>query len=118
MIFTPPPWVPKISERIPETLTVGEFVLEGDVSRPPTGSGKKPFVDAISGRSVSIEDLGDRVDGLARALAQELGWSPNEGSPWDKVVAIFSLNTVSGPTCFHALFKGHGERKVAYQGMC
>lgn len=97
MVFTPPPWVPKIGGPIPDTLPVGEFVLNGDASRPPTGSGKAPFVDAISGQSYSVEDLADRVDRLARALSQELGWSPNEGSPLDKVVAIFSLNTVSEP---------------------
>ena len=95
MIFTSPPWVPNVSGLIPETLSVGEFVLNGDPCRPPTGRGREPFVEAISGRSVSIEVLTDRVDRLARALAKELGWSPNEGSPWDKVVAIFSLNTVS-----------------------
>lgn len=95
MIFTPPPWVPKVSGPIPETLPVGEFVLNGDPGRPPTGSGKTPFLDAITGQSRTIEEIADRVDRLARALAQEFGWSPNEGSPWDKVVAVFSLNTVS-----------------------
>ncbi len=36
----------------------------------------------------------DRVDYLARALSNEFGWHPNEGTEWDKVIGIFALNTV------------------------
>lgn len=36
----------------------------------------------------------DRVESLAKGLAKEFGWSPNQGTEWDKVVGIFALNTV------------------------
>jgi hypothetical protein len=35
-----------------------------------------------------------RIDHLARALSEELQFKPNTGSEWDKVVGVFSLNTV------------------------
>ncbi|KAL6712841.1 hypothetical protein ACLMJK_009553 [Lecanora helva] len=35
-----------------------------------------------------------RVAALAKSLAKSLGWSPDRGSPWDKVVGIFSYNTI------------------------
>lgn len=36
----------------------------------------------------------DRVEHLARTMAQEFGWQPNKGTEWDKVAGIFALNTV------------------------
>ena len=39
-------------------------------------------------------EVKERVDYLARGLAKELGWQPNQGSEWDKVVAVFSVNTL------------------------
>lgn len=40
-------------------------------------------------------DMRDRVDYLARGLSKELGFHPNEATEWDKVIAVFSVNTVS-----------------------
>lgn len=39
-------------------------------------------------------DVKDRVEYLARGLAKELGFQPNKGNEWDKVIAVFSVNTV------------------------
>lgn len=39
-------------------------------------------------------EVKERVDYLARGLAKELGWQPNQGSEWDKVVGVFSVNTL------------------------
>lgn len=94
MVFSPPAWVPEVQDP-PNTALVGDFALAGRPSRLALGDGKPPLTDGISGRSYSVQDLEDRVDHLARSLSQELGWSPNSGSPWDKVVAILALNTVS-----------------------
>lgn len=40
--------------------------------------------------------MAERVDHLARTLSKEFGWDPNQGTEWDKVAAIFALNTVGG----------------------
>lgn len=91
MIFSSPPWVQPVAQQAPDSIPVGDFVL----ARKPAAEDKAPFLDALSGHSYSIETLQSRVDNLARGLAHDLDWSPNTGSPWDKVVAIHSLNTVS-----------------------
>lgn len=95
MIFSSPSWVPPISGEIPSSVPIGQFALDRNVRLPPQPHGRGPFVDAISGKWHPGNTLEARVDLLARALAKDLGWSPNEASPWDKVVAIYSLNTVS-----------------------
>ncbi|KAL4869853.1 hypothetical protein BDV12DRAFT_208180 [Aspergillus spectabilis] len=94
MIFSSPSWVPDIPCEIPDSITVGQFALQGNASLPPQSGGKHPFVDAITGKSYSSKTLVERVEVLSRSLAQEFGWSPNEGAPEDKVVGIYSWNTL------------------------
>jgi hypothetical protein len=95
MIFSSASWTPQIRGVIPDTVTVGDFVLDPNSRLPLQAGGTPPFLDAISGKSYLIETLRERVEWLARSLARDLGWSPNVGTPWDKVVAIYSINTVS-----------------------
>ncbi|KAL4915860.1 hypothetical protein BDW62DRAFT_203312 [Aspergillus aurantiobrunneus] len=94
MVHSSPSWVPQIPCEIPDTTTVGQFALDGNASLPPQCGGKPPFVDGITGKSYSSKTLSERVEWLSRSLARELGWSPNEGAPEDKVVAIYSWNTL------------------------
>ncbi|KAL4773244.1 hypothetical protein BDW60DRAFT_222007 [Aspergillus nidulans var. acristatus] len=94
MVFSSPSWVPQIPCEIPDSIPVGQFALEGNTNLPPQCGGRPPFVCAITGKSYSTKVLVDRVEFLSRSLAQELGWSPNEGEPEDKVVGIYSWNTL------------------------
>jgi len=105
MPFHPPEWVPKLPYDPPDSISIYDFVLDEHHGRHPLGYSKDPFVCGLSGKSYSALDVKDRVDYLARGLAQELGWQPNAGSEWDKVIAVFSVNTVSGaaPTCLLAI---------------
>lgn len=52
------------------------------------------FTCGVTGKSYSALEVKERVDYLARGLAKELGWQPNQGSEWDKVVGVFSANTL------------------------
>jgi hypothetical protein len=63
--------------------------------RVPFADSKDPFTCGISGRSFTSEQQKERSEALARALSQELGWTPSSGTEWDKVVGVFALNTVS-----------------------
>ncbi|KAL2867350.1 acyl--CoA ligase [Aspergillus lucknowensis] len=94
MVFSSPSWVPQIPTEIPDSITVGQFALRGNASLPPQCGGKPPFVDGITGKQYTTKTLLERVEFLSRSLARELGWSPNEGSPEDKVVAVYSWNTL------------------------
>ncbi|KAL3470128.1 putative AMP dependent ligase/synthetase [Aspergillus californicus] len=91
MVFTSASWCRELARPTPETKLAGDFVLEGNGIE----SGDRPLlVCAATGKSYSIRDLESRVDLLARSLGRVLGWSPNEGSPEDKVVGICSFNAI------------------------
>lgn len=95
MVFKPPQWLPDFRlESIPDSIPISEFILDEKYGRSPLEKSRKPFVCGITARGYTAAEVKLRVDYLARALARELGWEPNKGSEWDKVVAIFSLNTV------------------------
>lgn len=60
---------------------------------------KAPFICGISRRAPSALAVKEQVELIAAGLAQELGWQVNERGEFDKVVCIFSLNTVIEMTC-------------------
>lgn len=62
--------------------------------RKPLKSSRNPFTCGITGKTYTASEQVQRVEHLARALSKELGWQPNTGAEWDKVMGIFSLNTV------------------------
>jgi hypothetical protein len=95
MVFLPPSWVPKLSE-IPDSISIPEFVFEEKYGRLTSLAKARPIVTCgVSGDKITALEAKDRVDNLAQGLAKEFGWQPNAGSEWDKVVGIFSANTVS-----------------------
>jgi len=95
MPFYPPSWVPKLPFDPPDSIGVADFVLDENYGRHPLGYSNAPFICGLSGKSYSALDVKERVEYLARGLAKELGFEPNKGSEWDKVIAVFALNTVS-----------------------
>ncbi|KAI9743963.1 MAG: hypothetical protein M1818_002697 [Claussenomyces sp. TS43310] len=94
MVFVSPAWVPQLPTSLPDSITVGDYLLDEAYGRCPASQSKAPFTCGISGKAYSVEEVRKRVDYLARGLAKDLNWHPNEGSEWDKVVAIFSANTI------------------------
>ena len=94
MVFSSPAWVPDIPWEIPDSIPLGQVALAGLNGVSEKSATDVLLVDGVSGKSYSRADLNQRVEWLAGGLAKELGWSTNDGSPWDKVVAIYSLNTV------------------------
>lgn len=93
MPFTAPSWVPQLPE-IPDSISVERFMFDEQYGRFPLRYSKPLFTCALSGRSFSALQVKERVDHLSRALCEEFGFRPNEGSEWDKVVAVFSLNAI------------------------
>ncbi|KAH6719152.1 hypothetical protein BKA61DRAFT_731637 [Leptodontidium sp. MPI-SDFR-AT-0119] len=88
MVFVPPSWVPDIAPRISAKANVGDFVLDG---RRAGGCARPALVDASTGRTCTTEEMSEKVDVLAEALYQDLGWSPDESS---KVVSVVCLNSI------------------------
>lgn len=95
MIFKTPDWVPKLPFDPPDSIPICEFMLNETYGRHPLGYSRAPFTCGLSGAEYSALEVKDRVDSLAKALSKELGWLPNKGTEWDKVIGVFSLNTVS-----------------------
>ena len=102
MVFSPPSWVPKLPH-VPDDIPLCDFMLDECYGRCPLRLSYPPFTCGISGRSYSALEVADRVDHLASAIGKEFGWQPNQGSEWDKVVGIFSLNAVRGQSCMLSL---------------
>lgn len=80
---------------IPDSIPISEFMLNEKYGRVPHASSRDPYTCGLTGKSYSSQEVANHVDLLARSLSKEFGWLPNEGSEWDKTLAVFALNTVS-----------------------
>ena len=94
MVFAPPTWVPKLPFDPPDSIPISDFMLKEEHGRHCLRDARPPFSCGLSGAEYSALQVRDRVDHLARALSKELEWEPNRGTEWDKVIGVFSLNTV------------------------
>lgn len=110
MVFTTPSWVPELPigkhptsqdncqadthEDPPNSIPIAEFMKNEAYGRNPISKSRHPFTCGITGRTYSAPELFQRAEHFAKGLAKRMQWQPNEGTPWDKVMAIFSLNTV------------------------
>ena len=114
MEFHTPSWVPQISVPTPDDKLVGDFVVERNHRLYEWSADKPTIICALSGRSYTIDDVKNRVSNLSKGLSKRLGWSPNKDSVWNKVVGIFSYNTVSVSTrtcsLLSSIHQGGGEQ--------
>jgi acyl-CoA synthetase (AMP-forming)/AMP-acid ligase II len=100
MPFTPPSSTPD-HPNIPSHISLEQFMFDENYGRYPLGYSKAPFQCGLSGKQYSFLEVKERVDHLARALGKQLGFKPNEGSEWDKTIAVFSVNTIDYlPLCW------------------
>ncbi|KAH8897961.1 acetyl-CoA synthetase-like protein [Thozetella sp. PMI_491] len=94
MVFYPPSWVPKLAIDPPDSIPIAEFMQNEKYGRRPASKSRNPFTCGLTGRTFSVHDFFNRSEYMARSLSKRMGWTPNDGTPWDKVVAIFSVNTI------------------------
>lgn len=94
MPFVAPSWVPQLPFDPPDSVPICDFMLDERFGRHPLGYSHNPFTCGLTGKTYSSLEVKERVDWLARGLAKELGFEPNKGTEWDKVIAVFSVNTV------------------------
>ena len=69
-------------------------MLDEKYGRHPLEQSWPPFTCGMSGKEYSAVEVRERVDNLAKALAEEFNWQPNKGTEWDKVIGVFTVNTV------------------------
>lgn len=113
MPFYPPSWVPKLPFDPPDSITIERFMLDENYGRYPLGYSRDPFTCGLTGRSYSALDVKERVEFLARGLSKELGYEPNKGSEYDKVIGLFSVNTVDTLTLAWATHRLGGVQTPA-----
>lgn len=94
MVFSSPDWVPPLPFDPPDSIPISEFMLNEKYGRHPFTNARTPFTCGLTGAEYSALEVRDRVNSLARALSKELEWYPASGTEWDKVVGVFSVNTV------------------------
>ena len=94
MVFQPPEWVPQLPRDPPDSIPICDFIFDEQYGRFPLKDSRPFFTCGVSGESYTPLELKKRVDHLARGLSDELGWKPNAGSEWDKVIGVFSANAV------------------------
>ncbi|AEO54782.1 hypothetical protein MYCTH_2297791 [Thermothelomyces thermophilus ATCC 42464] len=117
MVFYPPPWVPKLPFDPPDSVTIGEFMRNEIYGRRPISKSRNPFTCGLTGKTYTAIESYQRSDEIAKALSKIMGWQPNADSPWDKVIAVFSFNTIDYLSVLHAVHRLSGiatPANVAY----
>ncbi|KAF4439683.1 putative phenylacetyl-CoA ligase, partial [Fusarium austroafricanum] len=107
MTFYPPSWVPKLPD-IPDSISVADFINTEKAGRKSFSTSRRPYTCGITGQSRTATQVAERVDFLARGLAKNVGFDPNDGTPWDRVVAIYALNTIDYIPVTHAIHRVDG----------
>ncbi|MCJ1389058.1 hypothetical protein MMC18_001912 [Xylographa bjoerkii] len=107
MVFTSPSWVSKLRDP-PDTVPIHEFMFDEKHGRYPLHKSKPPFTCGLTGVEYSASDVRDRVNNLAKALSKELDWQPNAGTEWEKVIGVFTVNTIDTLTLAWATHRLNG----------
>ncbi|KAI1114196.1 hypothetical protein F5Y14DRAFT_451375 [Nemania sp. NC0429] len=94
MVFTPPAWVPQLPFDPPDSIPLYEFVGNERYGRMPFNKSQNPFTCGLTGKTYTHAEMRERQELLARSLSKRMGWQPNEDTPWDKVVGLYSPNTI------------------------
>ncbi|KAI6356013.1 hypothetical protein MCOR25_008012 [Pyricularia grisea] len=108
MVFVPPEYMPKLPFDPPESMTIEEFMRNETCGRRPLAESRNPFTCGLTDKTYSISQVHQRTDFLSRALGKRMGWSPNQDTPWEKVVGIFSANTIDYQTVAYAVHRLNG----------
>lgn len=104
MPFYPPSWSPELPP-IPDSISIARFMTDENYNRHPLGYSNPPFTCGLTGKTHSAFDMVSRVDHLSRALSKHLNLHPHKGSEWDKVIGVFSNNTIDYLTVAWAIHR-------------
>ncbi|KAM0470468.1 hypothetical protein ACHAP7_009532 [Fusarium lateritium] len=113
MVFTPHASVPALPIEPPDSISVAEFMSSEAYGRLPLSQSRNPYTCGVTGKTYTFREVIDREDFLARALSKELQFDPSDGSEWDRVVAIFSVNTIDYIPLTHAIHRLNGIATTA-----
>lgn len=81
---------------LPDSISLEEFMRNEKYGRRPLASSKDPYTCGVTGKTYSAAEVVRRTDFAARAIGRRLGFDVREGTEWDRVVGLYSFNTVRG----------------------
>ncbi|KAL7786786.1 hypothetical protein V8C37DRAFT_391701 [Trichoderma ceciliae] len=110
MPFTTPSYIPKLPFDPPDSIPIHEFLFNDGAAygRYSIADSLPPFTCGITGKSHSATEVKGRIEWLSAALASELGFDVNNGSEFDKVIGLFSVNTIDTMTISWAAHRFSG----------
>ncbi|KAF2151567.1 acetyl-CoA synthetase-like protein [Myriangium duriaei CBS 260.36] len=108
MVFSSPSWVPQLSLDPPDNITISQFMQDEKYGRRSISKSRNPFTCGLTGNTYTHAQVIQRFEALAESLARRLDWDCYRGSPWDKVVCIFSLNSIDYMTVAYAVHRLSG----------
>lgn len=96
------------SAELPDSITIEEFLRNEKYGRCELKSSRNPYTCGLTGKTYTAVQALERVDHLARALRKRLHFEHSDGSEWDRVVCLYSFNTVSviSPAQMQAVMNG------------
>ncbi|KAF6844519.1 4-coumarate-ligase [Colletotrichum musicola] len=108
MVFTSPKWVPQLPMDPPDSITIAEFMSNEQYGRYALSKARDPYTCGLTGKSYSAVEVKQRTNLLARAISKKLDFAPNEGNEWEKVIGLYSLNTIDYIPLTHAVHRLSG----------
>ncbi|EEU38709.1 uncharacterized protein NECHADRAFT_45761 [Fusarium vanettenii 77-13-4] len=108
MVFTPPPWVPELPIQPPDSISVAEFMSTEEYGRSAIAKSRNPYTCGLTGKTRDAAEVIAREDYLARGIGQALKFDPQRGSEWDKVVGVYSFNTIDYIPLTHSIHRLNG----------
>ena len=93
MVFYPPSWSAKLPS-IPDSVPLWEFLADERHGRVSHSRSRDPLTCGLSGASYSSGEVVKRTQHLSRALQRELQWDVTKSSELERVVCMFTFNTV------------------------
>lgn len=85
--------------------------------RRPIDKSRNPWTCGLTGKTYTAKQAFERTELLAKALHKIMGWEPNADLPWDKVICVFSVNTIDYVPVLHSIHRLSGiatPANVAY----
>ncbi|KAL6885691.1 hypothetical protein GGI43DRAFT_432423 [Trichoderma evansii] len=107
MVFHSPSWVPSMPIDPPDSISIAEFMSDDSYGRYPMATTRNPFTCGLTGKTFTALEVVERELYLARAISKRLNLD-YDSSEWERVMAIFSLNTIDYAPVTHAIHRLSG----------
>lgn len=96
---------------IPDDITLEQFLNDPKHGRHPIAASRNPYTCGLTGKTYPYAEVVRRTELVARAVSRRLGFEARDASAgpgateWDRVVGLFSLNTVDYIPLTHAVHR-------------